>query len=93
MSRDRIVVVAHRATDMPGDEQSDSPPDASIHIRDEMPSFGSGKEWVDNARTLYRSEAKAIADALSNSLPGGTLDQLLAELLRRKASLLIVTAR
>lgn len=38
----------------------------------------------------FEEDARRIVDALEASLPGGTLDRLLAELLRRKASLLVV---
>ncbi len=42
---------------------------------------------LNEARALYAEQANALADALFNSLPGGTVDALLAEMLRRKASL------
>ncbi len=38
------------------------------------------------ARTLHRHEAKKLADALFNSLPGGTLDRLIVEMAHRKVS-------
>ena len=45
---------------------------------------------IKEARTLFNLEGATVADALMKSLPGGTIDALLIELLRRKASLLAV---
>jgi hypothetical protein len=42
---------------------------------------------LDGARTIYEVEAMGIGDALIASLPGGTLDQLLAYLMVKRASL------
>lgn len=42
---------------------------------------------LDAARSTYAANAAVIADALVQSLPGGTVDQVLIELLKRKASL------
>jgi hypothetical protein len=42
---------------------------------------------LNEARAIYANEANTLADALFSSLPGGTVDALLAEMLRRKASL------
>jgi hypothetical protein len=50
--------------------------DAAMNRSDPLP------EWA----AFYQAQGKELADALCNALPGGTLDQLLAELLRRKAS-------
>lgn len=44
------------------------------------------------AHAHYQEQARAIADALSTSLPGGTVHELLVELLQRKACLLRVPA-
>lgn len=41
-------------------------------------------------RQQFETDAKTIVDALQNSLPGGTLDQVLRLLLERKASSLVV---
>jgi len=51
-------------------------------ISDELP--------LDTARTLYKEQAKILADALFRSLPGGTLDALLVEMMSRKVSLFTV---
>lgn len=43
---------------------------------------------MPHAMGLYREQARQIADALATMLPGGTLDQLTAALLERRASVL-----
>lgn len=48
-------------------------------------------ESLDEARELHATQAARIADALFESLPGGTVDALLVEMMRRKASILSVT--
>ena len=49
-----------------------------------------GEDWQGRASAFYQEQAVRLCDALYYYLPGGTLDQLLAELCRRKASLLRV---
>ena len=44
----------------------------------------------EEAKNYYRTTAKFLCDALVESLPGGTLDALLVELMSRKVSLLRV---
>ena len=58
-----------------------------IVIEDEFPPFESVSVSVEN----FKTDAKAIADLLCATLPGGTLDQLICELLTRKASLFRVS--
>jgi len=48
------------------------------------------KYQVDDLK-LFESEGRKLAEALFSSLPGGTIDALLVELLTRKKSGLIVT--
>ncbi len=45
---------------------------------------------LDDAMKLHGDAADRLADVLCNTLPGGTLDRLIAKLLERKASALIV---
>ena len=45
---------------------------------------------LEEIRKLFATEAEALADALITSLPGGTIDALLVELMRRRASLFTV---
>ena len=48
-------------------------------------------DWkLADYRRYYKEEADAICDVLLTSLPGGIVDQLLAEMMRRKASALSV---
>jgi hypothetical protein len=61
----------------------------AINIEQPMPDFDS----MDEARAVYAKEGKEIADALFSSLPGGTLDALLIEMLDRKRSLLVVSQK
>jgi len=42
------------------------------------------------AQSMFNADAKMIADALHNALPGGTLSALMAELLERQVCLLRV---
>lgn len=58
----------------------------TIQIATTFPDIEDGNE----ARLEHQSDADAIADALWQSLPGGTLDELTAALLLRRASLLRV---
>jgi len=48
----------------------------------------SGKMTLTSAKLLYDSQGKLLCDTLLTSLPGGTIDALLCELLKRKSSLL-----
>lgn len=56
---------------------------AKIVMDEEIPRM----KTLEEARELYIEQGKKLADALCDSLPGGTLDQLICELLTRKASL------
>ena len=42
---------------------------------------------LETARAFYAGQARELADALFASLPGGTIDALLVEMLDRKRSL------
>jgi len=54
----------------------------SIVIDEEVPNYRT----LEDAGTRYRADAAYLSDALSNSLPGGTFDQLLIFMLQTKAS-------
>jgi len=45
---------------------------------------------LNTAREFFKTQGRQLADVLYKSLPGGTLDQLLCELMTRRASLFIV---
>lgn len=61
--------------------------DLTIQVVRELPQPSIG--LADN-RPIFEKEAEAMAEALHQSLPGGTFDRLLIALLKRKASDLIV---
>lgn len=65
---------------------------AVILIQDEIGEVAArgDPEWMRRYEAFYAVQAHAIADTLLESLPGGTVDRLLAELLTRRASLLRV---
>lgn len=45
---------------------------------------------LEAARTLFKRQAVVLADVLFASLPGGTIDALLVEMMARKVSLFTV---
>jgi hypothetical protein len=61
-------------------------PPVIIHIDLPRPR-DEGDDWADEARARHRADAVAIADTLWAGLPGGTLDDLVAEMMTRRASL------
>ena len=62
------------------------PPKLTIKAHEQIHDLKS----LEEARALHRRQGIELADALLASLPGGTIDELLAELMRRKASLFSV---
>lgn len=62
----------------------------TIVIDTAVPDLPAGGDWEQHARTYFEEQAATLADALFETLPGGTLDRLLAEFLRRKAALFVV---
>lgn len=62
-------------------------PTLLIHALSPMPEFST----LDEAQDAYVREGEQIADALFSHLPGGVVDQVIAALLLRRASLLRVT--
>jgi hypothetical protein len=65
----------------------DPPRDVTIVIHHPMPE----RYNIQDARAFFASEAAALANALWNSLPGGTVDALLVALLDRQRSVLVIT--
>jgi len=47
-------------------------------------------ETLQEAAGLHKQQGKGIAKMLFESLPGGTIDALLCEMLKKRASLLVV---
>ena len=58
----------------------------TIDLHEEFPEF----KTIDEHSVLFEKEALTLADALLDALPGGTIDRLLAELLRRKSTSFVV---
>lgn len=52
-----------------------------------------GTKSLGEVRGIFAEDGRKLADAIVASLPGGTVDVLLAELLRRRASMLVIPFR
>jgi hypothetical protein len=76
-----IQVTVHVAQPI-RDEEAET---GHIVIREPLPEF-TGDDWKEQQVAVHRRDAKLIADVLQGTLPGGTFDQLLCELLTRTAS-------
>ncbi len=66
----------------------------TIRIHEEIPDFGRREnvdDMLDAAVHCYRDQGRALADALFSALPGGTMDELIARLFERRASLFRVS--
>lgn len=61
----------------------------TIHIEISPKLPISIKMPLSEAMEIFQEEAEKLCDALLASLPQGTSDRLLAELLKRKASLFV----
>jgi len=59
--------------------------DFQIQISESLPPF---MDEAGKAIELFEFEAAEIVNAMQSSLPGGALDAILRELLRKRASLL-----
>ena len=60
-------------------------PDVKILITEELPRF-SYQTPIETVGDQFDKQAQLLFNALTNSLPGGTLDRLLGKMLERKAS-------
>jgi hypothetical protein len=81
----RRVVRVHAAAEIP------PVPEVTIVVSGSFPRAAADDlSWPARHMERFRSDADAIADALSGTLPGGTLDRLTSVLLARKASQLVV---
>lgn len=60
--------------------------DLFIRVSETIPSFPE----LSQSAKAFALDGKLLADALFDSLPGGTMDSLIAELLKRRASLFVV---
>lgn len=70
-----------------GNEQVEK---VTIHIHVPVQDFGDRFDWEQALRDMYMEQGNTLAEALCGSLPGGTIDALLVDMLDRKRSLLIV---
>jgi hypothetical protein len=70
----------HKASPTLRDEPVES---VTIHID----QTASDRWSVEEARATWQGDATRLADALLDALPGGTIDQLMAELMLRRAVL------
>jgi hypothetical protein len=84
-TKEQIALCLHRAQPTPGLMT----PSLTIVIDEEIRRDHSS-EGTDHRRNLFRQEARALALALRGSLPGGTVDALLVELLDSKRSEFVV---
>lgn len=87
-TKEQIALCLHRAQPTPGLMT----PSLTIVIDEEIRRDHSS-EGTDHRRNLFRQEARALALALRGSLPGGTVDALLVELLDSKRSEFVVARR
>ncbi len=62
--------------------------DTTILITDELPDFDTSE-----AKEFYTLQAMQLSEALFNSLPQGTMDRLLIEMIKHKASLYVGLSR
>lgn len=79
------IVSLYRASDLPGKPV----PESTIHISacvDEVRCWDN----IEGAREFYNGQADILLQALSASLPQGTIDALLVRLLDHKRSTLMV---
>jgi len=76
-----ITVIANKAQDIGNLNIVDS---CTIVLEDSIPEF----ESLEDAEKKYKHDAARIAYALTRSLPGGTLHQLIVMLLEHKTNLL-----
>lgn len=80
-----ITLHLHRAQPTPGE----ATPPTTIVIGDEVDRDDSEAGSIFR-KTLFREEARALTIALRGSLPGGTIDALLVEMLEGKLSEFVV---
>ncbi len=79
-----VLYKAHPATSLP----EDAVPDLTIVATETVPALPDIlDEYAREYEELYSAQACEIADRLQASLPGGTWDRLLAEMMKRQASL------
>jgi len=63
-------------------------PRITIEIDEEVPEICSLETYLREHRRMYTGQGEKLVAALLRSLPGGTIDAILASLLEYRASLL-----
>lgn len=81
-----MLIVVHRA----GDMGQQSVPRLTIKAEDTPPNVADQSFTVEAAHQMWERDGKALSDAIFECLPGGTIDQLICELMKRRASLFAV---
>lgn len=64
------------------------PEEATIEISEQLPQVHGGADvnWRDECEGMYSGQAILLANTLYESLPQGTYDRLIIELMRKKLS-------
>ena len=64
---------------------------AIITLAEPFPTYPNAdySSWSVSTRRLHQENAERLADVLFRFLPGGTIDQLLAQIMVRQATLLV----
>jgi hypothetical protein len=65
-------------------------PNVELRIQDPMPTFSIALGRDTEREAFFDQQAATLLDALTSSLPGGTVDALLVRLLRRRIDLLSI---
>lgn len=65
-------------------------PPLRLEAIEELPDVGSDKGWHARSIARFDEQASIVIDALFGSLPGGTLDAILMQMLERRRSLYVV---
>jgi hypothetical protein len=73
----------YKAQSMPREQAL---PSLTIRIEEEIPK----RDTLQQAGAQFADQARLLVDALITSLPGGTFDAILVEMMRRKVSLFVV---
>jgi hypothetical protein len=73
----------HRADDIGGGDVVE-PVVIRIERVQQSPRYGS-PEYITQVGAMFRADGKALADAIWDACPGGTVSELIAELLERRA--------
>lgn len=79
-----IAVYLQKAQPMPSDQ---TVPDLKIEVTDLVNTEGMN---LDEMREFYAGQARGLIEAMFKSLPGGLIDAILVEMMRRKVSVFAV---